>query len=106
MNRPHTLSGEGGRVGPALDGAAARLRPEYLRRIVAAPGRAAPGSIMPAPLEDNATTELITRYLHGRATTDHADGYLSRAGDGRGETASAMKDLTAGRKNPKIAHPR
>ena len=73
----HALGGEGGRVGPALDGAAARLRPEYLRRIVAAPGRAAPGSIMPAPLEDSATMELVTRYLHGRATTAHPDRYLS-----------------------------
>ncbi|MBW3554773.1 MAG: c-type cytochrome [Gemmatimonadetes bacterium] len=73
----HTLGGEGGRIAPALDGAAARLRPDYLRRIVATPGRAAPGSIMPAPLEDSATMELITRYLHGRATTADTDRYLS-----------------------------
>ena len=73
----HTLDGEGGRVGPTLDGAAARLRPDYLRRIVAAPGHAAPTSIMPAPLEDSATIELVTRYLHGRVTTGDSDRYLS-----------------------------
>lgn len=75
----HALAGEGGRIGPALDAAGARLRPDYLRRIITDPARAAPGSIMPAPLEDSATIELITRFLGRRTATAGADaeGYLS-----------------------------
>lgn len=59
----HGLRGGGGRVAPALDGASARLRPEYLRRVVRQPQQAAAGSIMPQPLEDSATLALITAYL-------------------------------------------
>lgn len=59
----HRLGGEGGRMAPALDAAAERLRPAYLRRVVHDPAGATPGTIMPRPLEDSATLALVVDYL-------------------------------------------
>jgi mono/diheme cytochrome c family protein len=72
----HRLGGEGGRIGPPLDGLAERLEPAYVRAIIDDPARAAPGGAMPdQPLSDE-HVELLSRYL------------LSRGGSGRpAETA-------------------
>lgn len=71
----HRLGGEGGRMAPALDAAAGRLRPEYLRRVVHDPAGAAPGTIMPRPLEDSATLALVIDYLL-RAGNGEAAAYV------------------------------
>ena len=73
----HSLDGDGGRIAPALDGAATRLRPAYLRRVIRAPHRAAPASIMPPPLEDSATLALVMRYLGARTDDAARHPYLS-----------------------------
>ncbi len=43
----HTLDGVGGEIGPRLDGAGARLRPDFMYRWVLDPQRIVPGTPMP-----------------------------------------------------------
>lgn len=42
----HELDGQGGKVGPALDGVGLRRRPEYVRALLLDPRRVAPGTSM------------------------------------------------------------
>lgn len=59
----HQLGDEGGRIGPRLDGIAQRLRPEYVRHLIEDPAHLAPGTIMPASLEQPDRMDLIASYL-------------------------------------------
>ena len=59
----HQLGEEGGRIGPRLDGIARRLRPEYVRHLLEDPAHLAPGTIMPASLEQPDRLDLIGSYL-------------------------------------------
>jgi mono/diheme cytochrome c family protein len=78
----HSLDGRGGRIAPELTRAGSRLRPDYLRLIVEAPERAAPGTIMPRPLMPPATLDLIVEFLTFASPSDSSAparrrGYLS-----------------------------
>ena len=59
----HQLGDDGGRIGPRLDGAARRLRPEYVRALIDDPSHLAPGTIMPGSLEQPDRLDLIASYL-------------------------------------------
>ena len=59
----HQLGEEGGRIGPRLDGIAERLRPEYIRHLIENPAHLAPGTIMPASLDQPDRMDLIASYL-------------------------------------------
>ena len=59
----HQLGEVGGRIGPRLDGIAERLRPAYVRHLIGDPGHLAPGTIMPASLEQADRIDLIASYL-------------------------------------------
>lgn len=59
----HQLGDDGGRIGPRLDGIAQRLRPGYVRAIMQDPAHLAPGTIMPASLEQPDRLDLIASYL-------------------------------------------
>ena len=59
----HQLGQEGGRIGPRLDGIARRLRPEYVRHLIEDPAHLAPGTVMPASLEQPDRLDLIASYL-------------------------------------------
>ncbi|MDE2872600.1 MAG: c-type cytochrome [Gemmatimonadota bacterium] len=59
----HQLGDEGGRVGPRLDGIAERLRPEYVRALVHDPASLAPGTVMPASLEQPDRLDLVASFL-------------------------------------------
>ena len=59
----HRLGDDGGRVGPSLDGIAERLRPEYVRALIADPSRLAPGAIMPGSFEQPDRLDLIASFL-------------------------------------------
>ena len=59
----HQLGGEGGRIGPRLDGIAERLRPEYVRALIHDPESLAPGTIMPASREQPDRLDLIASFL-------------------------------------------
>ena len=59
----HQLGDDGGRIGPRLDGIAHRLRPGYVRALLQEPEHLAPGTIMPASLEQPDRLDLIASYL-------------------------------------------
>lgn len=59
----HRLGDDGGRVGPPLDGIAQRLRPEYVRALIADPSRLAPHAIMPGSFEQPDRLDLIASFL-------------------------------------------
>ena len=59
----HQLGGDGGRIGPRLDGIAHRLRPEYVRALIHDPATLAPGTIMPGSPEQPDRLDLIASYL-------------------------------------------
>ncbi len=59
----HQLGDDGGRIGPRLDGIAQRLLPAYVRALIADPAHLAPGTIMPASLEQPDRIDLIASYL-------------------------------------------
>ncbi|MCB1319006.1 MAG: c-type cytochrome [Leptospiraceae bacterium] len=56
----HSLGGEGGNVGPALDGVGSRLDREYLQKWIANPQAVKPGTAMPRmPLTDAERGEIV-----------------------------------------------
>lgn len=59
----HQLGDDGGRIGPRLDGVAERLRPEYVRHLIEQPAHLAPGTVMPASLEQADRIDLIASFL-------------------------------------------
>jgi len=59
----HSLGGEGGRIGPPLDGVASRLRAPFLERVVRTPRRAVPWSVMPEVPMPERTRRLLIRFL-------------------------------------------
>jgi nitric oxide reductase subunit C len=66
----HALDGRGGNVGPALDGVADRLEPDFFERWLRDPASIRPGTLMPRlPLSDAQVTELVA-FLR----TQHAPG--------------------------------
>ncbi|MGI9627142.1 MAG: c-type cytochrome, partial [Longimicrobiales bacterium] len=81
----HQLGDDGGRVAPRLDGIAARLRPEFLRRLIEAPGHVSPGTVMPASLEQPDRLDLMASFL------------LQRRGDWTGaEHLASLPEATLG----------
>ena len=73
----HQLDGQGGRIGPGLSGAGARLQPAYVYGIIRNPRAVAPHSIMPRiPLTEE-TTRLIANYLVQQTNSPVPAQYLS-----------------------------
>jgi mono/diheme cytochrome c family protein len=73
----HELGGRGGRIGPSLLGAGARLRPDYILGIIQNPRAVTPHSIMPRiPLPDE-TARLIASYLVLQTNSPVPTRYLS-----------------------------
>ena len=62
----HTLSGDGGRLGPDLTTVRSRRSSEYVATIIADPQRVVPGTPMPLTALPQATRDLITRYIATR----------------------------------------
>lgn len=59
----HQLGGDGGRIGPPLDGVAQRLTPAFLRAFIEDPAHLAPGTVMPASLEQADRLDLMASFL-------------------------------------------
>lgn len=78
----------GGRVGPDLSRVAERRPPEYVRRMIEDPQRAAPGTVMPRVPMATATRELIIAYLTGT--------HPAAAGSDSGATAPALEPAPRG----------
>ena len=73
----HQFGDHGGRIGPNLTGAGARLQPDYVHNIIQNPRAVAPHSIMPRiPLNDE-TTRLIASYLLLQTNSPATLQYLS-----------------------------
>src|SRR6185437_10600842 len=59
----HRVNGQGGKVGPPLNGVAARRDRDWLQRHFADPQKVSPGSIMPKYKFSPRDLDQITRYL-------------------------------------------
>lgn len=82
----HRMGDEGGRIGPDLSDVSLRRPADYVRRIVADPDGAAPGTVMPPVPMSDARRRLVTAFLLARdpdgagtepSPDDPRDGYLS-----------------------------
>jgi len=73
----HELGGRGGRIGPDLSSAGARLQPAYVYGIIRNPRAIAPHSIMPRiPLTEE-TAKLVANYLVSQTNPPALAQYLS-----------------------------
>ncbi len=73
----HQLGDQGGRIGPNLSSASARLKPAYVYRIIENPRAVAPHSIMPrVPLAEE-TIRLVASYLLQQEHRSSPAKYLS-----------------------------
>lgn len=70
----HRVQGRGGRIGPALDGVALRLRPSFVLETILDPQGASPGSPMPHQPMPRREAERLARRLLDIGTVDAADG--------------------------------
>jgi mono/diheme cytochrome c family protein len=59
----HSLGGEGGRIGPALDGVGERLQPSYIHRIINRPESLDTDIMMPGARLPERTLNLVVNYL-------------------------------------------
>jgi len=59
----HRIRGEGGRIGPSLDGLAERATPEYVLSMILDPSRVLPGTTMPAQSMPDREAERLAAYL-------------------------------------------
>ena len=59
----HQLGEDGGRIGPPLDGLGQRLTPAFVRAFIEDPAHLAPGTVMPASLEQGDRLDLIASFL-------------------------------------------
>lgn len=59
----HQLGEDGGRIAPRLDGVADRLHPGFVRAFIEDPSHLAPGTVMPASLEQPDRLDLIASFL-------------------------------------------
>jgi mono/diheme cytochrome c family protein len=59
----HAVNGRGGRIGPDLGVAAARLEPSWIRAMLDTPGDLVPGTIMPPARAPAATLDLLAAWL-------------------------------------------
>lgn len=62
----HVIAGEGGAIGPVLDGIAERADLAYVRAVIANPSMI-PGSIMPPQAMSPGDLDRLARYVHQQA---------------------------------------
>jgi len=63
----HQVGGEGGQIGPSLDGLADRAEPAYVLGMIQDPGRTLPGTLMPRQPMPNREARRLASYLLSRS---------------------------------------
>lgn len=66
----HVIGGEGGAIGPALDGIGARSAYEYVVAMIQSPASTVPGTLMPRQLMPAREADRLARYLMSTAPPD------------------------------------
>lgn len=70
----HRVDGQGGEIGPSLEGIATRLRPSFVLEMLLDPGRAAPGAPMPHQPMPRREAERLARYIVDRSAAGSPGG--------------------------------
>jgi mono/diheme cytochrome c family protein len=73
----HQLGGQGGRIGPDLTAASARLQPDYVYGMITNPRAVAPHSVMPQVPMSEETARLLADYLLQQPAVPSNAKYLS-----------------------------
>ena len=85
----HRISGDGGRIGPPLDGIADRLQPSFVLEVITDPGRVVPGAGMPGQHLGQRDARRVASYLLELGGTSPAVEYSSLVDAGHPSVAVA-----------------
>lgn len=92
----HVLDGEGGRIGPSLDGIAHRLQPAFVLAIVSDPEGTVPGSGMPRQHLEARDARRVASFLLQLEGTETGREYGSIADSTHPSNLVAMAEAAAG----------
>ena len=92
----HTLDGEGGRIGPSLDGIAHRLHPAYVLAMVTDPEGTVPGSGMPRQHLEARDARRVASFLLQLEGTGARSEYRSLADSTHPAALVALSEAAAG----------
>jgi len=93
----HQIDGQGGSIGPSLDGVGQRRIPSYVLEMLLDPKRAAPGSQMPHQLLSPQEASRVARYLLTTTVTGQPSLSLSLAGPDHPAWATPADSASEGR---------
>ena len=74
----HVIAGDGGAIGPVLDGISNRAELDYVRAVIDDPSTI-PGSIMPHQAMSNGDADRLSRYIHQQPASAEANPTAPRA---------------------------
>ena len=88
----HRISGDGGQIGPPLDGIAERLRPSFVLELITDPGRVVPGAGMPRQHLGERDARRVASYLLALAGESGGPEYSSLVDPGHPAVSSLSPD--------------
>ena len=84
----HSLRGQGGRLGPALDSVQKRKDPGYIAAIISNPAQVRPGTLMPRVKMSARELSLLVRYFGGDTNSIYQSNYRAENNGTRNNTTS------------------